>query len=213
MAQKRSALMNRQASGDRSASSWVMRHSSHRSSSCWTGPSRNACSFADSSASGRRSSRRQSGAPENISPSHQTVPASSAVRSVADSVGSTRANRSSAGRVIQRRRIAVTFRGTTIAANSSHRNRPGPRPVLVSVHTSSRAAITPVAVPRRTRCQASARKAARKTTNQNSAAMAAPRPQARPGEGDTATIGKRLLPRNRGGRPVRPGASRRKSPG
>ena len=66
-----------------SQSSTLRQSSSH-------GPSMNACSSAERVGAFAASSFDQSGRPVNSSPSHHTVPASSASRSVSDIVGSSR---------------------------------------------------------------------------------------------------------------------------
>src|ERR1700675_4551766 len=81
-------LRKSQTSGGKSRSSQVMVQSSSISHSSSTGPSRNACSSAESVAFGVAKSFDQSGLPVNNSASHHTSPASSASRSVSDMVGS-----------------------------------------------------------------------------------------------------------------------------
>ena len=77
-----------QISGGRSARTWVMSQSLVIAQTSSTGPSRKACSSAVSSGLGWSISDFQFGMPENSSPSKPTVPASSAVCSVSESVGS-----------------------------------------------------------------------------------------------------------------------------
>src|SRR5690606_36919551 len=81
-------LMNSHISGGRAARTWVMSQSLVIAQTCSHGPSRNACSSADSLGAGWSSNTLQSGLPENNSPSKPTVPASNATRSVSDSGGS-----------------------------------------------------------------------------------------------------------------------------
>ncbi len=110
-------LMKSQTSGGRSASSWVICQSSSMAHSSSTGPSRKACSSADSSGFGWPCNCDQSGLPENSSPSKPTVPASSAVCSVSDSFGVTFANIFSSGALICLRRRPSRFRGTATSPN------------------------------------------------------------------------------------------------
>ena len=76
--------------GGMSARRCVMSQSSTMRHSSSHGPSTNACSSAVSRGAFADSSFGQSGLPLKISPSHQTVPASSASRSVSDIEGSMR---------------------------------------------------------------------------------------------------------------------------
>ncbi len=106
------SLMKRQASGGRSPSRSTF-HSSTIPHSSSTGPSRNARSRA---LRGFRSNSRsffQSGFPEKSSPSHQTVPASSAIRSVSPMRGSARASARMIVGVISLRRTGGTSRTTS----------------------------------------------------------------------------------------------------
>ncbi len=64
-------------------------------------------------------SLRQSGRPENRSPSHHTVPDSSASRSVSLRVGRAAANSGISGRVTTRRRRPGTPNSTASAANAT----------------------------------------------------------------------------------------------
>ena len=84
------SLMNCQTFGGMSASSCVICQSSSSRQSSSVGPSRNACSSGVSFGGGKFLSRRQSGMPVNSSPSHQTLPASSASCSVFDMLGNMR---------------------------------------------------------------------------------------------------------------------------
>jgi hypothetical protein len=85
-----SSFKNCHTFGGMSASSCVICHSSSSPHSSSVGPSRNACSSAVSVGGGRFLSRRQSGMPVNSSPSHHTLPASSASCSVFDMLGNMR---------------------------------------------------------------------------------------------------------------------------
>ncbi len=80
--------MNFHTSGGRSARACVMSQSSSIAHKSSHGPSRNACSSAVSVGTFADMSFCQSGPPVNNSPSHHTVPASKASRSVADIDGS-----------------------------------------------------------------------------------------------------------------------------
>src|SRR5713226_8964579 len=104
MPQKRCCLMNSQASGGRSRSSQLIFQSSQSAQSSSTGPSRKACSSAESFAFGVASNFDQSGLPVNNSASHHTSPASSASRSVSDMVGSAFFAQPKIGRVRYSRR-------------------------------------------------------------------------------------------------------------
>ncbi len=121
MPKKRFFLMKSQISGGRSASSWVICQSSIIPQSSSTGPSRKACSSTLSSGRGCRSSSCQSGLPENSSPSKPTVPASSAVCSVSDSLGVTRANIFSTGAVMRWRRKPSISNGTAMPSSTISR--------------------------------------------------------------------------------------------
>ena len=88
IAKKRWSLMNCHTFGGMSASSCVICQSSSRRQSSSVGPSRNACSSGVSFGGGKFFKRRQSGMPVNSSPSHHTLPASSASCSVFDMLGS-----------------------------------------------------------------------------------------------------------------------------
>ena len=98
------SLRNRQISGGMSSSSCVICQSSSSRQSSSVGPSRNACSSGVSRGAGRLRSLRQSGIPENSSPSHQMPPASSASCSVRDIDGSMRRYTSMSRRVTCPRR-------------------------------------------------------------------------------------------------------------
>ena len=131
MAKKRCFLINAQTSGGRSPRSCAMSHSSSMRQSSSQGPSMKACSSSDSFGAGLDISRCQFGMPENNSPSHQTLPASSASRSVSDIDGNMLRYTSSAGRVIFSRRSSVKFR-SAMTPNASHRsashkNEPSPK--------------------------------------------------------------------------------------
>jgi hypothetical protein len=88
MAKKPLDLMKDHTSGGRSARRCVMSQSSSMAHKSSQGPSRNACSSAVSTGTLADMSLGQSGPPVNSSPSHHTVPASKASRSVADIGGS-----------------------------------------------------------------------------------------------------------------------------
>jgi hypothetical protein len=88
MAKKPLDLMKDHTSGDRSARTCVMSQSSSMAHKSSQGPSRKACSAAVSVGTFADISFCQSGPPVNNSPSHHTVPASKASRSVADIDGS-----------------------------------------------------------------------------------------------------------------------------
>jgi hypothetical protein len=90
IAKKPCDLMYCHTSGGISARRCVMSKSSTMRHSVSHGPSRKACSSADSFGPGAACNLRQSGLPVNSSPSHHTVPASSASRSVSDMAGSRR---------------------------------------------------------------------------------------------------------------------------
>ncbi|MCO5055661.1 MAG: hypothetical protein M9902_08720 [Thermomonas sp.] len=149
MPKKRCFFMKSQTSGDRSARTWVMSQSSiirHRVS---TGPSRKACSSADSCGLGWPSSLRQSGLPENRSPSKPTEPVSSAIRSVCDSGGSALRRNFSAGAVSSGLRMvgissgmasnatsaAITITATWLAPSSQ---QPTSRVALSAAQTANR---------------------------------------------------------------------------
>src|SRR6266446_2209289 len=109
-------LRKSQTSGGRSRSSQVMRQSSSMWQSASTGPSRNACSSAESFAGGKARSFCQSGLPLKSSPSHHTSPASIASRSVAERLGSARRAKPKMGLVIQSRRKEGSLMLPSIAA-------------------------------------------------------------------------------------------------
>ena len=90
IAKKPLLLMKSHTCGGRSARRCVMSQSSIIRHSSSHGPSMNACSSAVSCGGVADSSFSQSGPPVNSSPSHQTVPASSASCSVCDIDGSMR---------------------------------------------------------------------------------------------------------------------------
>ena len=102
---KRWRLRNDQMSGGRSPSLVVVGRSSIAQSSS-TGPSRKACSRSESGRGTNWSNLRQSGVPENRSRSHQTVPASSAIRSVSPITGNSGAIRLMTDRLTILRRRA-----------------------------------------------------------------------------------------------------------
>ena len=79
----------------------------------------NACSSAVSLGACADRSLFQSGRPVNSSPSHHTVPASSASRSVSDIVGSMRRYVFRNGLVMKRSRKASTL-SSAMAPNTSH---------------------------------------------------------------------------------------------
>src|SRR5690606_18760620 len=107
------------------------------------GPSRKACSSSVSRGAGRRSSFDQSGAPEKSSPSHHTLPASSASCSVRDIDGSMRRYTASSLRLICSRRKLSTFNAAsaanTIQSSSCHRTGPSPAKVKATSRTPSTA--------------------------------------------------------------------------
>src|SRR6185437_9376975 len=118
---KRWRLRNSQTSGGRSCSR-PLRSSSSIAHSSSTGPSRKARSRAVIFRSWNCSSFPQSGSPEKRSPSHQTVPASSAIRSVAPIFGSARPSARITSGVTRRRRIggrAATATPRTTSAPST----------------------------------------------------------------------------------------------
>ena len=90
IAKKPFFFRNSHTCGGRSARTWVMSQSSIIRQSSSQGPSRKACSSADSRGGSALASFDQSGSPVKSSPSHHTVPASSASRSVSDIEGSSR---------------------------------------------------------------------------------------------------------------------------
>ncbi|MCY3729983.1 MAG: hypothetical protein OXF98_01460 [Rhodospirillaceae bacterium] len=112
-------LMNVHTCSGRSSSSWVISQSSSSRQSSSVGPSRNACSSSVSAGGGSAASVSQSGMPENSCPSHHTLPASSASRSVSESDGSMSRNASRTGALMRSRRSDSTFSSAS-AANASH---------------------------------------------------------------------------------------------
>src|SRR6266404_2477687 len=134
-------LRKSQTSGGRSRSSQVMRQSSSMRQSASTGPSRNACSSAESFAGGKARSFCQLGLPLKSSPSHHTSPASIASRSVAERRGKARRAKPKMGLVIQSRRkegslMQVSARVSDSAPHlpsSSPRNRGDGPPEMVGV--------------------------------------------------------------------------------
>lgn len=96
-------LMKSQASGERSPR-WCTSWSSTSAMSSRTSLSTNACSRAESGFGANASMRAKFGAPEKSSASHQTVPASSAVRSVSLILGKMRASARITGGVTTARR-------------------------------------------------------------------------------------------------------------
>src|SRR5260221_7483391 len=128
MPKNRFSLMKRQASEERSCA-FSTSHSSIMVHSVWTGPSRNARSFSDNGRGSNSRSLRHAGSPEKSSPSHQTVPASSAVRSVSLMRGSTRdTTRMSRALIVRVRRAGTpntrdsdaTMRPTSVANARIH---------------------------------------------------------------------------------------------
>ena len=122
IAKKPLDLMKAHTAAGRSARRWVISQSSSIAHSVSQGPSRNACSALVSTGGFADMSFCQFGPPVNNSPSHQTVPASSASRSVEDMAGSSlryffmkgRVNRRiRSGRTLNRNRSA---KGTESAA-------------------------------------------------------------------------------------------------
>ena len=100
------SLINCHSASGRSFSSWVISQSSHNRHNSSTGPSRNSCSSWFNRGCGVASSFSHAGFPLNSSPSHQTVPASSASCSVCETFGNTRRNQSSNRSEIRLRRNA-----------------------------------------------------------------------------------------------------------
>src|SRR5699024_1734704 len=84
MLKKPFSRMKRQASSGRSLSSLLICHSSSIAHNCSTSPSTKPCSSDESAGLSTSNSFFQRGRPENSSASHQTVPASSASRSVSE---------------------------------------------------------------------------------------------------------------------------------
>ncbi len=86
-----------------------------------TSLSRNRCSSAVSAGTGVSSNRCQSGRPEKRSPSHQTVPASIASRSVCDIGGITLRNAASTASLMSLRRSGGMLSGIASSTNASVR--------------------------------------------------------------------------------------------
>ena len=128
----------------RSCKSWVISHSSTRAHNSSVGPSRKACSASVSFGAGSFVRCRQSGMPENSSPSHQTEPASSAARSVSESLGSSVLRTFSTGALMRsRRRVSTLSRANP--ANSSQRINsqmiPAPENDVNATRTAPRMAV------------------------------------------------------------------------
>jgi hypothetical protein len=99
----------------------------HSSSVSW---SRKCCSSGRSIGAGASSNVRHSGRPEKSSPSHQTVPASIASRSVCDIGGNTLRNAESTASLISLRRRIGTLSGMASSTNrtpSASASQPGRR--------------------------------------------------------------------------------------
>ena len=111
--------MNCQTCGGRSRYTCVVSHSVVIRHSSSASLSRKLCSSAVSVGRGTSSSLRQSGLPENSSPSHQTVPASMASRSVCDIGGSTLRNAESTPSLISLRRSVGTLSAIASRTNTS----------------------------------------------------------------------------------------------
>ena len=109
-------FMRSHASGERSPLCTTS-HSLIMAQSSSTGPSRNARSRSDSGWGVKRRSFSQSGLPEKRSPSHQTVPASSATRSVSPIRGSSGLTRRMTQEVTTRRRSGRTPNNRATMAN------------------------------------------------------------------------------------------------
>ena len=122
MPRKPRFLINSQTWGGRSFNSWVISQSSHMRQSSSTGPSRNACSSGLNRGFGIASNLFQSGLPLKSSPSHQTVPASSASCSVCEICGNALRNQCNKGSLISARR-----NGGTLSARGRHQEQ-GPHP-------------------------------------------------------------------------------------
>ena len=112
MPRKPWSLMNCQTFGGRSFSSCVICQSSSIAHTSSTGPSTNAFSSAESVGLGNASIFFQSGLPLKRSPSHHTVPASSASCSVCDICGRILRNNPSSG-------APSTLRRSTVGTDSS----------------------------------------------------------------------------------------------
>ena len=120
--QKPLSLMNCQTSGGRSRWTLVVAQSLTIAQSSCVSWSRKRCSSGVSAGCGTSRSFRQFGLPEKSSPSHQTVPASIASRSVCDIGGSTLRNAARMASLMRARRSAGMLSGmassTKIAANA-----------------------------------------------------------------------------------------------
>ena len=120
MPRKPRSFMYCQTSGGRSFSSWVISQSSHMRHRSSTGPSRKACSSGVNLGFGVLSNLFQSGRPLNNSPSHQTVPASSASCSVCETWGKALRNQLSSGSLISARRSCGTISSAATIRNNVH---------------------------------------------------------------------------------------------
>ena len=110
--------------------SWCLSQISQSSSirhNSSTGPLINACSRSLSAGEGCLNRRRQRGFPLNNSASHQTVPASSASRSVEESLGMTFLNRLNNRLLMNRRRRGLTANPARLAVviPNDQRNQAG----------------------------------------------------------------------------------------
>ena len=119
IAKKPCSLINAQTSTGKSTSLWDISQSSSMRHNSSVGPSRNACSSSVYRGAGKVVSLLQSGRPLNNSPSHQTVPASSASLSVSEIDGKIDRYIFSSGEVIRFRRKAGIFNAIR-PANAIH---------------------------------------------------------------------------------------------
>ncbi len=103
----------------RSRWTWVVSQSVTMLHRVSTSLSRKLRSSAVSAGRGAARSLRQSGLPENSSPSHQTVPASIASRSVCDIGGRTLANAEKMPSVMSLRRSAGMLSGIASSTNAA----------------------------------------------------------------------------------------------
>jgi len=118
MPKKPLSLMNCHTSGGRSCRLWVMSQSSSIAHNCSTSLSRKACSRSLKPVFGIASSLLQRGRPLNSSPSHHTVPASSASCSVCDTCGNILRNTLRMKLLISRRRSQGTPSTSTMMASA-----------------------------------------------------------------------------------------------
>ena len=154
----------------------MIRQSSIIAQSVCTGPSRNARSSGASRASGTSWSIFQSGPPRKSSPSHQTVPASIAVRSVSDIGGSTARTYFRSGRLTKRCLRVGTLNSTAATTNSVVSTPPATPPSQPnSDATTSTAPIARVATIRLGRVRASRTRVASATASQKTMPMSGSR--------------------------------------